>query len=49
LHTVSLVDKYADLFSVLVLQESGFASLNPYILACAVVAASRRSAGICNP
>jgi len=43
------VDKYVDLFSVLVLQHSSFASDNPYILACAVIAASRRSSGICNP
>lgn len=41
LHSVNLVDKYIDLFCVIVLQEATLVGMNPYILACAVIAASR--------
>lgn len=39
--TVILVDKYLDLFCLLVLQDPSLCLLNPYILSCAILAASR--------
>jgi len=37
LNKVLLVDKYLDLFLILVLQEPEFVPLNPYLLACAII------------
>jgi hypothetical protein len=40
------VDKYVNLFTVLALQESTIIGANPYLIACAIIAAARKSSGI---
>ena len=40
-NTITLLDKHVDLFSILALQETQFLNVNPYILACSILAASR--------
>lgn len=43
---VILVDKYLDLFCLLALGDPAFVGANPYILACAILAAGRRASGV---
>lgn len=46
-HTLLLVDRYLDLFSLLILQDATLLpNVNPYLLTCAAIAASRRSNGV---
>eukprot|EP00347_Sterkiella_histriomuscorum_P024067 403332416 len=45
-NTVLLVDKYVEFFSLLCLQDHTFLNINPYLICCAIIAASRKSAGI---
>ncbi|CDW77946.1 cyclin-j isoform 1 [Stylonychia lemnae] len=45
-NTVILVDKYIEFFSLLCLQDSQFLNQNPYLICCAIIAASRKSAGV---
>ena len=45
-NTVLLVDKYIEFYSLLVLQDSSFVNLNPYLITCAILSASRRSASL---
>ena len=46
LHILVLVDKYIELFSLLILQTETFINVNPYLITCALLAVSRKSAGI---
>jgi len=46
--TVLLIDKYIEFFSLLILQDSQFININPYLTTCAVIAAARKSAGLQN-
>jgi len=45
---MALVDKYVDLFCVISLQETSFVGMNPYLLACGIIAAARTSSGAVN-
>jgi len=45
-NTLLLVDKYIEFFSLLCLQDHTFVNQNPYLVSCAIIAASRQQAGV---
>ena len=46
---VTTVDKFIDLFCLIMLQDPAFVSVNPYLLACAVILAARCCSSVVSP
>lgn len=45
-NTIYLVDKYVEFFSLLCMQDQNFININPYLVCCAILSASRRKAEV---